>query len=545
MDLGPDVEIEQRKIGVDWLTIDDSMLAILRQYQLQLVDGIRNAFRQVRRVLVQSATGSGKTVVIGATTEAAHKAGLRVLILATRTRLVRQIGDRLQAFHIPYGVIAAAMPDRRWNAAAVQVCSVDTLYRRAIVDKRMPMPPADVVIFDEAHLALGESRAAILDAYPDALILGFTATPAKISGRPLSARFDKLVKGPTFKELFANKALVPPRIFSSPVIAESELADITRDSKSGDYAVGELAAAMSKPRLLGGVLVNWLRIANGKRTLIFACNKAHGAALLEDFLRAGVTAEMLTDQTPEFEREAAITRLERGDTLILISCSLLSYGVDIPSVECIVLARPTRSLVLYLQAVGRGMRPAPGKEHVIVIDHGRVVESLGMPHGDFDWSLDAAKNVNKSARESTTRQRCNVAEKPRICPECAHLWAVSEEGPSCICCGWMPAPAPKVVEASDAQLEELGNTEQEMAADRFYCEALSFYRSRWPDRWAAKEKSARWWAWSQTRESLKITRERPPSWYWTAEPLLCTSDVAGKLKSRLIAFARARVGAPA
>jgi superfamily II DNA or RNA helicase len=533
-------DVAFRETPADWLHVPASMAGALRDYQSAHIEQAGDAVRRgVRRVLMQAPTGSGKTTEIVAICKAATDAGLRALILATRTRVVRQISERLASFQLAHGVLAAALPQHRWHAAAVQVASVDTLYRRAVLDERMPLPPAELVVFDEAHLAAGDSRVAILDRYPHATHIGLTATPAKISGRPLSELFEELIPGPKVRELIASGHLVAPRLFSSPLVADDELASIRKDSKTADYAVGELGAVMSRPRLVGDVLANWRRIANDKRTLVFACNKQHGAALLEDFLCDGIAAELLTDQTPEDEREAAIARLERGDTLVLLSCTILSYGTDIPSVECIVLARPTRSAVLYLQAVGRGLRPSPGKAHCIVIDHGRIIESLGMPTADFDWSLDASKNVNRAAREATTRGRCSAAERPRTCPECSHVWLISEDGPGCRVCGWVPAPRARVVSATTADLQEIEAADSQAAnADRFYCEALGFYQQRWPDRWAEKEKSARWWGWLQVRESLKLTREKPPSWYWTAEPLPCTPEVHGKLKSRLIAYAK-------
>ena len=147
------------------------------------------------------------------------------------------------------------------------------------------------------------------------------------------------------------------RIFSKPAATERELATVAKDGKTGDYAVGELGELMSRPKLVGDVVENWLRIANGKRTLVFATNKAHGAALVEEFLQAGIAVELLTDQDSEPDREAAIYRLETGATKVIVNCFLLSYGTDVPTVECIVLAR-RRGACLYLQCIGRGMRPA-------------------------------------------------------------------------------------------------------------------------------------------------------------------------------------------
>jgi DNA repair protein RadD len=286
---------------------------------------------------------------------------------------------------------------------------------------------------------------------------------------------------------------------------------------------------------------NWLRIANGKRTLVFACTKSHGAALLQEFLQAGIAAELLTDQDSEPDREAAIYRLEAGSTKVLINCFLLSYGVDVPAVECVVLARPTRSVTLYLQAVGRGMRPAPGKEHVVLIDHGRVVESLGMPDAEFGWSLDDI-NVNTRAHGEVAARR-QSEEQHRTCPECLHLWLVSEDGPACASCGWMPAPNPKAVPFTDAELREINaevSAQDTAAVERFYQEALGWYAQRWPGRWMHREKSARWAAWMWTRKRFVLNAERPPPKFWNISLAQPGMEASGWLKSRLIAYQRRR-----
>src|SRR4029077_13600205 len=120
----------------------------------------------------------------------AFEADLRVLVLATRTRLVRQMHERLEAFGVQHGVVAAPLPELRNYSAKVQVASVDTLNRRALVNEHVPLPAADIVIFDEAHLATAETRLRLLDSYPSALRIGFSDTPARKSGRSLGAAFD-------------------------------------------------------------------------------------------------------------------------------------------------------------------------------------------------------------------------------------------------------------------------------------------------------------------------------------------------------------------
>src|SRR5690606_28812015 len=176
-----------------------------------------------RRICGQGPTGCGKAHLIASLVAAAVVFGFRVLILATRTRLVRQLHERLESFGIPHGVIAASLPGLSNFSQRVQVASVDTLYRRCIVDGKMPLPSADVVVFDEAHLALGASRQKILNAFGNAWIFGFTATPAKTSGASLRDQFDEMILGPTVADLIGSGMLVKPRIFARPIITAKEL----------------------------------------------------------------------------------------------------------------------------------------------------------------------------------------------------------------------------------------------------------------------------------------------------------------------------------
>ena len=516
----------------------------LRPYQRHGLASIAEAIRLgERRILRQLPTGGGKTHEIAAVTLCAVNAGLRVLILATRTRLVRQIHERLEAFGVPHGVLAADLRGMFDAFQFVQVASADTLYRRCIGDARMPLPAAEVVIFDEAHLAAADSRMAILEQYPDALRLGFTATPARKSGKSLSMVFNRLILGPSILELIRAGSLVRPRIFNVPVVSHQELKALPKDS-AGDYAEGAVGTLLSRPKLIGDVIENWLAIAGGKRSIVFACNKAHGAALVEGFGRAGIAAEILTDQDDEATREEAIARLESGQTTVLLNCFLMAYGVDVPAVECIVLARPTRSLPMYLQMVGRGMRPAPGKDHFVLIDHGRVVENLGLPTSDFGWNLDDTRNVN---REAEARSRTQTVEKPRTCPECHHTWLVSEEGSACRLCGWAPAPSAKAIAVQDAVLGELDIDAQAAAPTPHSPEVLQFFREalgdaarRDPAKWHETPNRCRAGAWHAMREKFGLPEQKIPSRYWSLEPLPPSPQVAGWLTHRRIKFARSR-----
>lgn len=524
-----------------------SVCDVLRDYQrAQIADLVTALQSGSRRVLLQGATGSGKTHTGSAIASAASAAGLRVLVLATRTRLVRQWHERLQSFGVAHGVLAAELPELRDYAALVQVASADTLHRRAVVDKRMQLPPADVVIFDESHLAAADTRAGLLDSYGGAVRLGFSATPARKSGRGLGVVFDTLLCGPSTRELTARGVLVPFRIFGTPIVTPEELKALPKDA-ANDYQTAALSDLLSRPKLVGDVVSNWLRIANGKRTFCFAVNKAHGAALVEQFCSNGVAAELLTDADEEAPREAVMARLESGSTTVVVNCFLLSYGVDVPALECIVLARPTRSLAMYLQMVGRGLRPAPGKQHCLLIDHGRVVENLGLPHADIEWTLAEGRNVNV---EATKRARAQTTEKPRTCPECSHTWLVSEGGNACQQCAWVPAPKSKGVAVQEADLAELELEDSQITVnspefERFYREALGYRARTKPQKWQQTPNTVRAAAFHTTREKFSLQTERMPSRFWCLEPLPPTAVTAGWCKHRDIRWARSRARAAA
>lgn len=533
-----------KRVPADWLDVLPAGADCLWDYQRQQIAFIAvELHRGHTRILAQAPTGAGKTHIVATVTMAAAAAELRVLVLATRTRLVRQIHTRLEAFDIRHGVIAAPLPHLLNYSARVQVASVDTLYRRAVVDSKIPLPSADVVIFDEAHLATAETRLQILDSYPQALRLGFTATPARKSGRSLGGAFDCMVMGPSIRALTAAGVLVPTRIFNTPVVTAKELRSIPKDTDS-DFKTGPLGEMLSRPKLVGDVTGNYLRIANLKKTLCFAVNKAHGAALLDSFRQQGVAAEMLTDADDEETRDEVIGRLESGQTSVVINCFLLAYGVDVPSVECIILARPTRSLTMYLQMVGRGLRAALGKTDCILIDHGHVVENLGLPQSDYEWTLDDDRNVNAEALKASSRK--STAEQTRTCGQCNALWLTSEHGNTCPECGWVAPQKSKAIVVEDADLEEIADDPVEVMVtdarvERFYREALGWSQKHKPHKWLEAENKVRGACWYATKEKFKFADSIGiPRGFWRLDPLPCSIDVAGWLKYRDIRWARGR-----
>jgi hypothetical protein len=253
---------------------------------------------------------------------------------------------------------------------------------------------------------------------------------------------------------------------------------------------------------------------------------------------------MLTDADDEETREEIIGRLESAQTSVVINCFLLAYGVDVPAVECVILARPTRSLTMFLQMCGRGLRAAPDKAHCILIDHGHVVENLGLPQTEYEWTLDEGRNVNVEAHE--TKAGTAAAETVRTCGDCAALWLTSEQGNCCPECGWIPPQRARPIAVQDADLEEMTDDAEVISPNdprvfAFFRQACGWKADRKPQVWAESPNKIRWAAWAETRVRFGIADTvGMPRGSWDVEPLAPSREVGGWLQHRLIKYARAR-----
>ena len=389
----------------------------LRPYQLSALDGLRASFRAGKRAPVLVAPcGSGKTHIAKAIIDGAVAKGNQVLFLAPRRELIYQTSAKLDEARIRHGIVMAGEePDMM---AQVQVACVPTLHRRL---QRTHLPPAQVVICDEAHLFVARTTQEILDQYPDAIKIGLTATPCRGDGRGLGEIFDDLVMGPKIPELIAGGYLVQPRYFapSTPDLAGIKI-------QMGDYNQTQLGERMDKDRLIGDVVTNWFRLASDRQTIVFGVNIAHAMHLCERFIEAGVKAEHLDSTTPNEERREIFQRFSNGDTQVLTNCQIFSYGIDCPPASACVLAHPTKSLARYVQAVGRVLRPYPGKQNCLVIDHAGIIDGLGFVEDDFPWTLDGKERV-QDRMESVERKE----PKSLTCPKCSTVFSGAAVCPNC------------------------------------------------------------------------------------------------------------------
>ena len=403
----------------------------LRPYQQQAISDLRMAYRSGSAApLLVAPTGMGKTVVFAAITQAAAARGRQVLILVHRRELIHQASAKLAAIGVDHGVIAAGITPAN---ASVQVASVQTLIRRL---DRAAAP--DLIIIDEAHHAVAGSWRKVINHWPNSLLLGVTATPVRQDGRGLGSMFDHLVLGPSTAVLIATGYLSPARIYAPPPVAD--LTGIHR--RAGDYAIDEAADRMDRPTVTGDAISHYQRIGAGQPAIAFCCNVKHAEHVCHAFTVAGIRSATLLGNTTD--RDALVARFAAGFIDVLVTVDVVSEGFDCPGAAVAILLRPTQSEGLYLQQIGRVLRPAQSKAAAIVLDHVGNVHRHGFPDDYREWSLD-----DRVARVRTTDVQ---APTVRTCPEC---FAAFKPAPVCPCCGAECAPSLRELKQVDGDLQEL------------------------------------------------------------------------------------------
>lgn len=442
-----------------------------RVYQVQAFQNLRRAFSSgKRRVLLQAGTGAGKTIIACMVMDSLVKKGNPGIFLAHRRELIHQCSRKLYDFGIPHGVMMAGeMP---LESRQMQVASIQTLWHRGVIRDRIELPPASLLVIDEAHRSMAKTYLHLIDAYSEALVLGLSATPCRKDGRGLGEVYEQMVSCPSLTELINEGYLVPTRFFA-PSIPDLKGVKV----RAGDYVEEQLAEKMDRPELVGDVIEQWALHGGNRKTVVFASSVEHSIHLARAFCSSGVAADHLDGNTPIQERDQMLRKLSDGDLQVVCNCQVLTEGWDQPDVGCVVLARPTRSIVLYLQMVGRGMRPWPGKRDLIVIDHSGALYEHGFPEEKIRWSLDPSEKVVNEVQE----QRAAKEARPICCPECSAVYVGRAQCPEC---GHTPKRRPSKVAYVDAQLGEVprkGETQSEATIrekERWYAMLLGHARNR-------------------------------------------------------------------
>jgi superfamily II DNA or RNA helicase len=388
----------------------------LRPYQSDLIEQARALIRAGEKsILIQSPTGSGKTALtahmLGAAAERDHQSWFVV----HRRELVRQSARTFYSVGIPHGIVAAGFAGAVLQP--VQICSVQTLANR---HARMRRPK--LIVWDECHHVAAASWAKIHEAYPDAIHIGLSATPERLDGTGLGTWFKNIILGPSVSSLIDDGFLAPYRLFAP---SRPDLGGV--HTRMGDFVRSEAAAVMDKPSITGDAVAHYRKLAAGKRAVVFCTSIEHSQHVVAQFRAAGFSAEHVDGESNPHDRDAALRRFEAGETLILSNVDLFGEGVDIPGIEVAILLRPTQSLSLYLQQVGRALRPAPGKAEALILDHAGNALRHGLPDDDRSWSLDGAKKKRKArdGSEVPVKQcpKCFSVVRAQVqkCA-CGHLW---------------------------------------------------------------------------------------------------------------------------
>lgn len=410
----------------------------LRPYQVNAVEWVDGERAPGRRLLLVAATGAGKTLTSSRIMLNELDRGGRVIFAAHRQELIAQTYGAFLRLGLPehqLGVIMAEgyithpISKRRVCCARplapVQIASIDTLRNRLDTAK----PPGITMIFiDEAHRALAKGYRKLVEAYPEAVTVGLTATPWRGDGRGLGDLFERLHAFATPRMLMDQGYLSEPRVFSHP--KRADLSKVTIDK--GDYNEKELAEACDRRELLGSIVEHWKRHLDGVRTVAFAVNVAHSQHIAEEFLAAGIPAEHLDGETPDDERAAIFARLERGETLVLCNVGVCCEGWDMPCVKGCILACPTKSLAKCIQCEGRVLRPWQDpytglQVTPVILDHAGCVLEHGLPQEDREYSLEGRK---KRAKSAVSVKECPICfgalpSQTRVCTYCGHAFVAT------------------------------------------------------------------------------------------------------------------------
>lgn len=413
-------------------------LVALRPYQQKAVDELRASFRAGNRApLFQLPTGGGKTFVFSYVADGATRLGNRVLILVHRRELLLQASLSLARIGLRHSLIAQDKQIREAIsthveelsapfvdlAAPVAIASVDTLIRRLNTVR-----PPKLIICDEAHhLTRGNKWGRVVSHFQESVLLGVTATPVRSDGKGLGAQaggfFDDLICGPSMRDLIDMGYLLPPIVYAPPTVID--LAGVR--TSGGDYVASDLATRVDKPTITGDAVAHYRKICPYSPAIAFCVSISHAEHVAAQFRASGFDFRVIHGGMHDIERRSLIRALARGQIHGLTSCDIISEGTDIPVVGCGILLRPTKSEGLYLQQVGRVLRPSPGQERAYILDHVGNCLVHGLPDADREWTLEGRRKRTKGAGTAEPRERimqcpkCYAAHSPSPrCPQCGH-----------------------------------------------------------------------------------------------------------------------------
>ena len=391
----------------------------LRAYQQKCIVDVRKSIKAGNnRVMVFMPTGAGKTVIFIEQIIRAMLKGGTVLVLTRRRQIViqtaRRIVEALKRLDMPTNTVGVYMAGSK-DINLITVSSIDTVVRK----KDLPFKGVDVVIVDEAHDCTSDGYVKVLDKLKCKYVIGYTATPFRI-GRKGHKFWQDVVHPVSTAELRDKGFLVPTKIFCP---SKPDLSGV--NVVNGDYNQAKLHEAMNQTQVYGDIVRHYKKLSDYRPAICFCVNIEHSKAVAEAFNEAGITAFHVDADTPQKERDELIARFKKNHSsqFVLCNVNVFSTGVDIPHVKTLILARPTKSLVLYLQQIGRGLRPVRGKEDCLILDHAGNCLRFGDPFNTFTPQLEDLEKGERSKDAPSKFKDCRFCHymlplSAKVCTAC-------------------------------------------------------------------------------------------------------------------------------
>ena len=444
---------------------------MLRAYQDVAISDVREAMRAgFKRPLLQAPTGSGKTRMATEIIRSALDKGKRVLFVVDRILLIDQTAEAFHDAGFWFGVIQADHP-QTCSAAPLQIGSVQTLTRRRF-------PIVDLIIVDEAHCVYAGFVKQI-EAWNKIPVIGLSATPWT---KGLGNIYDKLIVAETTSNLI-DEGYLCDFVAYGPAGPDLKGARTT----AGDYNLKDLEERVNQPKIIGDVVETWLKRGDNRQTVCFAVNVAHSEAIVDEFMANGVTAAHIDAYTEPEERLRIMAAHDAGEIKIISNVGIATKGWDSPATTCLIYARPTKSMMLHIQILGRVLRKSPCGQDAIILDHGDNIKRLGFPTDQLpEYLCNGEKEEKDKAKEKEKKEKL-----PRPCERCTFL---STEF-ICPSCGHKPEKTPDVI-AEAGDLKKLARNTPQSDKDQWYGMLVGYARKKgFKDGWAShkyKEKFGVW-----------------------------------------------------
>ena len=389
---------------------------VLRPHQIEAKAKIFDAWSKYDSVMLQMPTGTGKTYLFTSlindiinTYKLAHK-DIKILIVVHRTELLDQISATLNKFGIAHGFIQGAREQYLWKR--VQVGSIMSL----LTDKNyynVCRQKFDYIIVDEAHHSLADTYIRLFGLFPNAKKLGVTATPWRLNHESFLSLYQYLIVSPQISWFINNNLLSDFDYVSIKQDSEvQKLVDRSEVVSTGDFSNADLDNTFNNQRIRSKLYESYLQFVNGRKGIIYAINKCHAAKIAELYSSHGVKAMAIDCDTPRDVRQEMITAFKNGEISVLVNVDIFTEGFDCPDVNFIQLARPTKSLSLYLQQVGRGLRIVEGKEKTIILDNVGLYNYFGLPDANRKWQyhFEGHEDVEHISRSSQDKDSFGMAD---------------------------------------------------------------------------------------------------------------------------------------